>query len=38
VEIIWWILAFVYLYFIWKYRSCIGHWTLKIIKVVYKKI
>lgn len=38
VEIIWWILAFVYLYFIWKYRSCIGYWTVKIIQTVYKRI
>jgi hypothetical protein len=29
---------FIYLYFIWKYRGCIGHWTIKIIQLVYKKI
>ena len=37
-EIIWWISVFIYLYFIWKYRSCIGYWTVKIIQMVYKKI
>ena len=37
-DIIWWILVFIYLYFIWKYRSCLGYWTIKIIQLVYKKI
>jgi hypothetical protein len=34
----WLISAFIYFYFNWKYRSCIGHYAIKLSLVFYKKI
>ena len=35
---IWSGLALIYLFLVWRYRACIGHWAIKSVRVFYKKI
>ena len=37
-ENFWWITQVGYCFLIWYYRTCIGHWTIKSMRVFYKKI
>ena len=30
--------AIIYLFLLWRYRACVGHWVNKTIRVFYKKI
>lgn len=36
----WWWYGFgiIYLFLVWRYRACIGHWAIKIVTLGYKKI
>ena len=36
---LWWSgFAIIYLFLVWRYRACTGHWVIKIIRIFYKKI
>lgn len=37
-KIFWYGTAIIYLFLIWKYRSCIGYWIKKVITSGFKKI
>ena len=37
-DYLFWFTYMIYILFVWFYRSCIGYWFYKIIRLVYKKI
>ena len=37
-DYLYWFTYVIYILFVWFYRSCIGYWFYKIIRLVYKKI
>ena len=35
---LWYGFGIIYLFLVWRYRACIGHWAIKIVTLGYKKI